>query len=179
MGRQETKMVRPWVTVRGTMPPENTPMTNRTKNQMTRPYRPWVPGMTCRIRHLEKCSGAVDSRPAAASPARPVPRAEPTQQRPTASAAPRKARPMPPNCSRKADMSVLLLNIHIVCLICDGAEGPSAALIEPVEKFQALEPQIVDVAAQQVQREVQGIAQRGDNHKGDHIAGHCPQLVEN
>ena len=57
-------------------------MVNRAKNQVTRPYRPWVPGITCRIRHLEKCSGFSLSSPVAASPAMPVPRAEPTQHMP-------------------------------------------------------------------------------------------------
>ena len=36
----------------------------------------------------------------------------------------------------------------------------------------------MDVAAQQIQRKIQSIAQRGDDDEGDHVARHRAQLVE-
>lgn len=75
-------------------------------------------------------------------------------------------------------MSLFLLDIHVFCIDGQGAEGSSAVLIEGLEKFQALQAQVVDVAAQQVQREVQGVAHHGDEHEGDHVASDAAQSVE-
>ena len=75
--------------VRGASSPPKTPIFSMTMNQATMPYRPWVPGSTWRIMHLENCSGVSAMTPVAASPVMPVPLAEPTQQRPTARAEPR------------------------------------------------------------------------------------------
>ena len=104
MGRQAAKKDSPWVRERSSTLPLSRPVWPSTRNSATKPYRPWVPGSTCRIRHLVDLSGSSLVNPAAASPTIPVPLAEPMQHRPAVSAAPRMAKPSPPTDSRKANM---------------------------------------------------------------------------
>ena len=67
-------------------------------------------------------------------------------------------------------MLIFLLDIYIFGLDQQGPEGLAALLVETVEEFQALEPQVMNVAAQQIQREVEHIADEGDDHEADHPA---------
>ena len=71
--------------------------------------------------------------------------------------APSRPNAKPPNASKNSISRFLLslLNIHVFCIHRQGAEGLSAVLIEVFKELQALEPQVMDVAAQQIQREVQ------------------------
>ena len=76
--------------------PDSRPMRKMAKNHTTRPYRPWVPGITCRIRTLPNLLGSSHKRPVPASPAMPVPLAEPMPLSTAARPAPRRARARPP-----------------------------------------------------------------------------------
>ena len=53
MGRQAARISRPFCTVSSLTVPLNRPIFSRARKPITRPYRPWVPGITCRIMHLE------------------------------------------------------------------------------------------------------------------------------
>ena len=59
-----------------------------------------------------------------------------------------------------------------------GTVGLAAVLVEASEKFQKLQAHIVDIAAQQVQRQVQHIADECDDDEGDHVAGGGAQHIE-
>ena len=72
----------------------------------------------------------------------------------------------------------LLDYIYIFCLNCQGLVGLAALLVKTVEKFQALQAQVVDIAAQQVQRQVQCVADHGNDDKQDHVAEGGRQGVE-
>lgn len=69
-------------------------------------------------------------------------------------------------------------HINILCVNLNGLERLSTILIEPPEEFKALETHVVDIAAQQVQREVQHIANERDDYKAYHISGDRTQRVE-
>ena len=74
---------------------------------------------------------------------------------------------------------LLLFHYFVVFGIkVQGTEGSSAVLIELAEVLQALQTQVMDVAAQQVQREVQCVARKGDNQEDDDVARDGPQGVE-
>ena len=60
----------------------------------------------------------------------------------------------------------------------EGLEGPAARHIELVEELQALQTQVVDVAAQQVQPEVQRVADQADRDEDQQGARHRAQRVE-
>lgn len=76
-------------------------------------------------------------------------------------------------------MLLFLLNyINIVCLDCQRLIGPSALLVEPAEELQTLQTQVVDIAAQEVQRQVQRVADHGDDDKQDHVPEGSAQGVE-
>jgi hypothetical protein len=62
-------------------------------------------------------------------------------------------------------------------LIGQGIERPAAVLVELAEILQALETQVVDVAAEQVQREVQRVAQQGDEQENEDVAGMAPSVL--
>ena len=66
-------------------------MRKMAKNHTTRPYRPCVPGMTCRIMTLPNLLGSWHKRPVPASPAIPVPLAEPIPESTAARPAPSSA----------------------------------------------------------------------------------------
>ena len=50
MGRQAAKNISPSLPVNTRSSPEKKPSFIKAKNQATSPYRPWVPGMICKIR---------------------------------------------------------------------------------------------------------------------------------
>ena len=56
--------------------------------------------------------------------------------------------------------------------------GFAAILIEPAKEFQKLQAHVVDVAAQQVQRQIQHVADQRDDHEEDHTAEHAAQRIE-
>ncbi len=97
MGRQATKYCSPWATVSTGRVPACSPMRNTAKNHTTRPYRPWVPGITWRIITLPNLQGSWHSSPVPASPAMPVPLADPMPLSTAARPAPSRARARPPN----------------------------------------------------------------------------------
>ena len=60
----------------------------------------------------------------------------------------------------------------------DRLERPPAIPIKVLEKFQTLQAHIMDIAAQQVQGKVKGIAQKGKCKEDDEIAGDGRQGIE-
>ena len=72
----------------------------------------------------------------------------------------------------------LLHYLHIFCLRRQGLIRLSARLIKASEKFQKLQAHIVDVAAQQIQRQVQCVADQRDDNEGDDLAEGGAQGVE-
>lgn len=68
---------------------------------------------------------------------------------------------MPPMAFRKSYISIILLhNFNILCFYGQRPVALAALLVKPTEKFQKLQTHIVDVAAQQVQRQIQALPMR-------------------
>src|SRR5699024_7814354 len=187
MGRQEARMMRRCRMGSSATVPSNRPIFSRAKNPMTRPYRPWVPGMTCRIMHLENWEGSSDRRPAAASPAMPVPLAEPTQARPAARAAPRNPKKGPAYMVRNSLIYILffLLNIDVLGVDFQRTPGTSAFLIKLFEKFQILQSGRVYIGTNDIEPDVEAMSQQEDDEenwdpqrRGQPAAGHGRQDVE-
>ena len=81
-----------------------------TKNPITKPYKPCVPGNNSRIKALPNFSGSSVTNPVAASPTIPTPLADPIPDKPTAKATPIAANINPPLFSIKNwihDISIL------------------------------------------------------------------------
>ena len=75
------------------------------------------------------------------------------------------------------DSSSVFLNIHVFCIHRQGAEGLSAVLIEVFKELQALEPQVMDVAAQQIQREVQAFPAMETMKNTTTLPGMAPKVL--
>lgn len=71
-----------------------------------------------------------------------------------------------------------LLQIDIFRVQRHGAEGLSAVDVELVEKFQALQSQIVHVAAEEIEPEVHRVAEHRDDDERDHVPRHRREHVE-
>ena len=70
------------------------------------------------------------------------------------------------------------MNVYIVCIDRQGLERLAAVLIEFTEVFQTLQTQIMDVAAQQVQREVESIAGYRHEQEEHHVPRDRAERIE-
>ncbi len=87
IGMQNAKIIQPCAAVSAAISP-NTFSLIIVINATTKPYKPCVDGMTCKIMVLPNLSGCLPSNAAEACPALPTPIAEPMPDTITAIAAP-------------------------------------------------------------------------------------------
>ena len=66
----------------------------------------------------------------------------------------------------------------MIGLHAQGTEGLAAVLIKTSEEFQKLQAHIVDIAAQQIQRQVQRVAHQRDDDEQHDVSGSGAQHVE-
>ena len=95
--------------------------------------------------------------PAPASPAIPVPTAEPAPAMHAARPAPRRPIARPECANRNSIIDILLLIFSYIVIFCayfKGLERPAAILVELAEVLEALKPQIVYIAAKEVKGKV-------------------------
>lgn len=73
---------------------------------------------------------------------------------------------------------IFLLDIYIFSVDEQRPEGLAAFFVEPSKELQTLEPQIVDIAAQQIQHEVQRVSYQGDDNEACHRAAYLTQGIK-